>query len=216
MKARVSSGQDTVSQLTAQLDEFIKTKNETEAAMLQQFMQLLNEKKRKIRDQSRLLASAKVDKDAGKFSRIGSGCVLILLASAIQAARAETKPRKAAASRASKRKAPVAVAKPEPESDTDQMEIDEAKAEEQDESSLGAVTPDRTSDEETQDEDNAPSTNLVSRPQSTTAPSEVSMQDAGPPPPRRELPFSRPATRSKPAARKVSPPEDEDTEDEEL
>jgi hypothetical protein len=66
LKARVSSEQDTIAKLNAQLDDFIKTKNETETAMLQQFMELLNEKKRKIRDQSRLLAGAKVDKTAGK------------------------------------------------------------------------------------------------------------------------------------------------------
>ena len=67
MKGRVSREQDTIVKLNAQLDDFIKTKNETETAMLQQFMELLNEKKRKIRDQSRLLVGAKVDKTAGKF-----------------------------------------------------------------------------------------------------------------------------------------------------
>jgi methionyl-tRNA synthetase len=67
LRARVSSEKDTIAKLNAQLDDFIKTKNETETAMLQQFMELLNEKKRKIRDQSRLLAGAKVDKTAGKF-----------------------------------------------------------------------------------------------------------------------------------------------------
>jgi septal ring factor EnvC (AmiA/AmiB activator) len=67
LKARVSSEQDTIKKLNAQLDDFIKTKNETETAMLQKFMELLNEKKRKIRDQSRLLAGAKVDKATGRI-----------------------------------------------------------------------------------------------------------------------------------------------------
>ena len=67
-KASVSHEQDTIAKLNAQLEDFIKTKNETETAMLQQFMELLNEKKRKIRDQSRLLASATVDKSTGKLS----------------------------------------------------------------------------------------------------------------------------------------------------
>ena len=65
LKAKVKSEQHTIANLNAQLNDFIKTKNETETAMLQQFMQLLNEKKRKIRDQSRLLAGAKVDKPTG-------------------------------------------------------------------------------------------------------------------------------------------------------
>lgn len=65
LKSRASSEQGTITRLNAQLDDFIKTKNESETAMLQQFMELLNEKKRKIRDQSRLLAGAKVDKSVG-------------------------------------------------------------------------------------------------------------------------------------------------------
>lgn len=67
-RAKATSEQETIAKLRAQLDDFIKTKNEAESAMLQQFMALLNEKKRKIRDQSRLLAGAKVDKSAGKLS----------------------------------------------------------------------------------------------------------------------------------------------------
>lgn len=65
VKARIDNEKNTITKLNAQLDNFIKTKNEAEAAMLQQFMELLNEKKRKIRDQSRLLAGAKVDKSTG-------------------------------------------------------------------------------------------------------------------------------------------------------
>jgi hypothetical protein len=70
VKLRASSEQDTIAKLNAQLDDFIKTKDETETAMLQQFMALLNDKKRKIRDQGRLLAGAKVDSTVGKCSSI--------------------------------------------------------------------------------------------------------------------------------------------------
>lgn len=66
LKSKARSEQDTIAKLNAQLDDFIKAKHEAETAMLQQFMGLLNEKKRKIRDQSRLLAGAKVDKSAGR------------------------------------------------------------------------------------------------------------------------------------------------------
>jgi septal ring factor EnvC (AmiA/AmiB activator) len=68
LKAKANAEQDTIAKLNAQLDDFIKTKDETETAMLQQFMGLLNEKKRKIRDQSRLLATAKVDSSTGKLT----------------------------------------------------------------------------------------------------------------------------------------------------
>lgn len=67
-KSQANSEQSTIAKLHAQLDDFIKTKNEAETAMLQQFMELLNEKKRKIRDQNRLLATVKVDTKVGKLS----------------------------------------------------------------------------------------------------------------------------------------------------
>lgn len=67
LKTRLDGEQATIDKLHAQLEDFIKTKNETETAMLQQFMGLLNEKKRKIRDQARLLAGAKVDSTVGKY-----------------------------------------------------------------------------------------------------------------------------------------------------
>ncbi|KAF2250491.1 hypothetical protein BU26DRAFT_264273 [Trematosphaeria pertusa] len=221
LKSRVSSEQDTIAKLNAQLDDFIKTKTETETAMLQQFMELLNEKKRKIRDQSRLLATAKVDKSA---------------ATTIKSTREETKPRRAGASRASKRKAPAKAPEPEePEqlSDADQMEIDQAKAEEQDdEEEPEAVTPDR-SDEETEAEEEGAEGAVASsalqtrdrssetaQSQSTVAqPPKDAPSEAGGPPPQRELPFGRPAMRSKPPEKKPPPAtadEDEETEDEEL
>lgn len=68
LEAHVGSEQNTVGKLTAQLDDFIKTKNEAESVMLQQFMELLNDKKRKIRDQNRLLAGAKVAQTTGNAS----------------------------------------------------------------------------------------------------------------------------------------------------
>lgn len=77
-KTQAHGEQDTIAKLNAQLDDFIKTKNETETAMLQQFMELLNEKKRKIRDQNRLLATAKVDKDTGESSGLAFGCASVL------------------------------------------------------------------------------------------------------------------------------------------
>lgn len=65
VKAHMDSDKHTITQLNAQLDDLIQSKNEAETAMLLHFKELLNEKKRKIRDQSRLLATAKVDKSTG-------------------------------------------------------------------------------------------------------------------------------------------------------
>ncbi|KAG9201855.1 hypothetical protein G6514_005272 [Epicoccum nigrum] len=210
VKARVDDEKDTIARLQAQLDDFIKTKNEAETAMLQQFMELLNEKKRKIRDQSRLLAGAQVDKST---------------------ARTET-PHKAGLSRSSKRKAPTRAAKvaQKEESDSDQMEIEEAMHEEQtgNEDVPGPATPDRGSDDETASEgeasDSGPgdgssetlkSTSTVAQPTSGPAASSGGL------PPPRALPFGRASTRNKGPAGKPSPPppiddDDDETDDEEL
>lgn len=198
--------QDAADQLTAQLEDFIKAKNEAETAMLQQFMVLLNEKKRKIRDQSRILAGAKVDKVA---------------AAEVQSAREEVpKSRKAGPSRSSKRKAPAKVPVEEQESDVEPMDVSEAKQEEQDaeeDSGPGIATPDRTEDEDTEDE----AEDVSQHPTASRVPS--SQKSAGAarvvvPPPTRELPFSRRPTRSQ-QSRKSSPPpagEESEPDDDEL
>lgn len=115
----------------------------------------------------------------------------------------------------------------EQESDSDQMEIDKSKEEEQEEvnDSSGAATPDRTTDDETEDEDEAPVSSamrLRGKPFETDSAAATVAQDpknatkpTGPPP-RRELPFARPSTRSKPRSKQPSPPaaaEDDETDD---
>ncbi|ORY01504.1 hypothetical protein BCR34DRAFT_627739 [Clohesyomyces aquaticus] len=215
LKSKLHSKQSTVDKLNAQLEDFIKTKNESDTAMLQQFMELLNEKKRKIRDQQRLLAGAKVDKTT---------------ATAVQAARKETKPRKAGPSRASKRKASAKAAPPEPVSDSDQMEIDEAKVEEADDAGETPEpnTPDQTSDEETEDEspDSAPASSAPLTQSHTRggsgAPGRANTtvtRASREPSAAAELPHRE--LRSKPGSKLVSPPpahddDDDETEDEEL
>lgn len=56
---------NTIQKLNQQLDELIETKKEHEALLLEKFQALLNAKKLKIRDQQRLIASAKVDPQTG-------------------------------------------------------------------------------------------------------------------------------------------------------
>ncbi|EMD87556.1 hypothetical protein COCC4DRAFT_133733 [Bipolaris maydis ATCC 48331] len=218
LEARVGSEQNTVAKLTAQLDDFIKTKNEAESVMLQQFMELLNDKKRKIRDQSRLLAGAKVAQTT---------------ATAVEATRGNTRACKAGASRASKRKASSQSAQPvsglEPESDSDQMEMDQAKDEERDEEEVeDAVTPEQSDDETDEETGSAPRQRARSS-ETVGDGSEVAhgggtaegTETTGVPPPR-VLPFSKRtvATRGKGATAKSSRAaayaEDDETDDEEL
>jgi hypothetical protein len=105
------------------------------------------------------------------------------------------------------------------------MEIDQAKAEEQDSDGVQAATPDPSDDETDEEEDSAaPSAREKSsatlRSSSAAQASKKELQTDGNPPPKRELPFGRPATRSKQSQKQLSPPVDEDgdegTDDEEL
>lgn len=60
-KSRFKEQQETISKLNAQLEELIAAKASHETELLEKFRDLLNEKKAKIRDQQRLLATAKID-----------------------------------------------------------------------------------------------------------------------------------------------------------
>ncbi|KAF1835204.1 hypothetical protein BDW02DRAFT_548617 [Decorospora gaudefroyi] len=208
LKARVRNEQDTIAKLNAQLDDFIKTKNEAETAMLQQFMELLNEKKRKIRDQSRILAGAKVGKTA---------------AIAVHSTRPDRNTRRADASRTSKRKAPARAAGPDPapDPDSDQMEIDQAKTEEQDEDEVpDPVTPDQSEDETEEEDEPAPQTRARSsetlRSSSTVAQaSQSKATESKKVPPPRTLPFNKLADSRKGGEKKELAPAMDDEEDDE-
>ncbi|KAI0970938.1 hypothetical protein F4678DRAFT_108266 [Xylaria arbuscula] len=67
--AKIESLEHSIKELKAQLEDFITTKEEDEAQILEKFRDLLNEKKFKIRQQHRLLAAAKVDPE--KLDNIG-------------------------------------------------------------------------------------------------------------------------------------------------
>ena len=100
------------------------------------------------------------------------------------------------------------------------MEIDQAKEEEQDSDEAPAATPD-PSDDETDEESVAPTIRAKSsetlRAKSVGKASQEEPPSEGRPPPKRDLPFGRPATRGKKPEKQPSPEvDDEDTEDEEL
>ncbi|RHZ43971.1 uncharacterized protein CDV56_101076 [Aspergillus thermomutatus] len=60
---RYRAAEDTIQRLNKQLEEFMSAKTEHDELLMANFVQLLNEKKLKIRNQQRLLASAKVDSE---------------------------------------------------------------------------------------------------------------------------------------------------------
>ena len=58
----------TIEQLNKQIEDFISAKHRHEEQLMTNFTQVLNQKKLKIRNQQRLLASAKIDVDDGKVT----------------------------------------------------------------------------------------------------------------------------------------------------
>lgn len=59
------AAENTIQRLNQQLEEFMRAKTQHDELLMTNFVQLLNEKKLKIRNQQRLLASAKVDSEKG-------------------------------------------------------------------------------------------------------------------------------------------------------
>lgn len=235
LKTKVNESQSTIRQLEKQLEDFLEAKRQSQNEMAEKFMVILNEKKKTIRDQQRLLAGAKVDKITGKLilaQMAAPHLTWYVVATAVQSNRKTATPRKPGPSRTSKRKA---VAKEEPVSQAaeEQMELDE---ETEDEEQLQeASTPDRMSGDETEDEGlespkesasqskgKSPdgSNTRSTRTASTTKTSNPAQTRE--PPPRRELPFGRRNTRNKPEEKQPSPPpaeeedDDDETDDEEL
>ncbi|KAI0378388.1 hypothetical protein F5Y04DRAFT_149229 [Hypomontagnella monticulosa] len=201
---KIQNLEDSLKELREQLDDLIKTKEEDETQLLEKFRDLLNEKKVKIRQQQRLLASATVDPEM--LANVGGSH--------------DTQKHEAQASRASKRKV-----KEEPESSDDgfeKMDVveDSDNASVQDEEH-GDTTADETASGTDTDSDPAPPSvksqkNQATVPkQSSPGPSsaqETSKSRSSTLPPPRVLPFMK---NKKPPAPK--PVDDDETEsDDEL
>ncbi len=234
LKSKYSEQQDTINKLNAQLEELIAAKASHETELLAKFCNLLNGKKAKIRDQQRLLASAKVDPKK---------------VAEVQESRKGTKTRAAGPSRPGKRKAGGKSGPPfdgdEDEDGTDEgfekMDVDvDQVPNDSDQESVQTPEPD---DEETVDDDNgdedddaappvkppARSTRQATagRGKTTATDSKTSKvtnskatkpnteEDPEKTPPRRELPFAK--KKAPPAKPPVDAADDETaSEDDEL
>lgn len=182
------------------LDDLIKAKEEDETQLLEKFRDLLNEKKVKIRQQQRLLASSNVDPE--KLANVSGG----------QSAQRRT----AQASRSAKRKV-----KEEPESSDDgfdRMDVDEendndnAQEEGGGHEDQGETTADETVSGTDSDDDPAPLPVKSRRNQAaaSTPSSKAASEEDSPPPPKRGLPYMK-----KPAAPATKPVDDDETEPDE-
>ncbi|CAM1503915.1 Fc.00g015060.m01.CDS01 [Cosmosporella sp. VM-42] len=175
-------------QLRSQLEELIQAKEEDETALLQKFRDLLNEKKVKIREQQRVLATS------GSFNASLPGSS----SQQSQPAPPPTAPskpaRKPTKSRAAKRKAPSSKrGEDEEDEEVEPMEVDPIKQEDE-ETDPGNTTEGTTSVASDDDEDEAPVSS--SRKARTPSPARESRTKASPkkateqPPPPRALPFT--------------------------
>jgi hypothetical protein len=221
-----------VTELNQQLEDLIKAKSEHEDALLQKFASLINSKKLKIRDQQRLLSTAKVDETIGK---------------SVREARSSTA-RRAGPSRKGKRKA-NGTSEPSSESEDgfEAMPVDDPDDKEEREEMVREEETPQPTDDETESEEEQPKEQTVDRrsgasigdsgkskskaperpPEKAGHALRSASKDSGDeqepeaPPPRRELPFAKrtgkaesksSASEAKPAA--PAQADDDETDDE--
>lgn len=197
LKARLKAKEAEAEKVNEQLAQLVKIKNDHENDMIEKFSLLLNEKKLKIRDQQRLLASANVDPSK---------------AAAVEQSR---EPGPAGPSKARKRKAGQ-VAKDDSDSDDgfENMDVD-GQEERTDSEGDTRQTPDResTADAESEDEAPRPPTRTpVSDTKATESSATAEGSGAEVLPPKRELPFSKKPASKKAAPKKAAPTGDSETE----
>ena len=199
---RVAKLEKEVENLQSQLNEFIEAKKADEAGLMEKFRDLLNEKKVKIREQHRLLASApraRSPQEKDVVATEGRSPDIKI--------EEDARGHKPAPSRRSKRKTVT----PREESSDDEfekMEVDaQRQAQAQDSEGDGDRTTSAGSDQDvtaSEDEDEESPTTREAASQSTN---EVKKNEA--PPPKRELPFA-----TKRSAKTAPPPKAAESETE--
>lgn len=215
-KSKFQEQQEMIDKLNAQLEELITAKANHEVELLGKFRDILNEKKAKIRDQQRLLATAKVDPKK---------------LAAVQTSRKGSKKTTAGPSRTRKRQADkdehdedgeigkMDVDMNQVSNDSDQSNIEtpeEDETETADEDDDDVMSPAVNTRQTGKDKSNAIDGNAAhEKPGGDTSKQDQEMKDDPPKtPPRRELPF----TKKKQATVKTPTQDEEETasEDDEL
>jgi DNA double-strand break repair and V(D)J recombination protein XRCC4 len=212
LRSKYDSAQATVASLQAKLEELIKAKADYEEELISKFVLLLNEKKLKIRNQQRLLSTAKVDqKKLQQMQKTLDG-----------------KGRRAGSSGAGKRRADAGAEEDEAQSDSsdafEKIDVDKQDgivARSQQASPERQTTPETETATESEDAapEPAPNASLAPRPSTsnrTRAPKKTTSpppkpsktqqpqnKSTSPPPPVRQLPFAKKGSK----ATKVSEPE---------
>lgn len=163
----------------AQLEELLKAKDEDETALLLKFRDLLNEKKVKIREQQKIIASNPTTVAAASPPPVSQTAL-------------PERSRKAAKSRPTKRKAPVAVAEEDSSDDGfEAMEVDKAIKNEPEETDKGTDTDGTASTASDEDEAAGESASGANTAASSQRPKSPPKKVAAQPPPKRSLPFTK-------------------------
>ncbi|KAF5867226.1 hypothetical protein ETB97_004147 [Aspergillus alliaceus] len=189
--AHYRSAEDTIKQLNKQLEEFVSARVQHEEELIVNFVQILNQKKLKIRNQQRLLSSAKVDH---------------VKVSEIQDATSDQHLRLSRNNRASKRTAgEMTDDESESEDGFEKMELDKAvgfsnteEGNETDDSQTSTPQPLEAGDSAIDEGSLVPSVPASSgdewhKLEHRRPTNRPVMKEPVPPPPRRELPFTRKA-----------------------
>ncbi|KAF2083864.1 hypothetical protein K490DRAFT_50541 [Saccharata proteae CBS 121410] len=220
LEAKLDAQQKTIDKLNAQLQDLTRAKQAHETALLQKFCEVLNGKKRKIRDQQRLLAGARVDPAAAAEIEHSRGAAGMLRA------------RQPGPSRTAKRKAnrrtPVAESESDLDADESRGQVDGEEQREGPDESRDVATPEETDLDETEDSDEDDESDgfdaaPVPRPAKSAVGAKGKAIEKAPLPPPRALPFSRRGNSGGAAAKAVETPTfarygdgDETTDDDEL
>ncbi|KAJ6085956.1 hypothetical protein N7486_010237 [Penicillium sp. IBT 16267x] len=179
---RYRAAEDTVQKFKGQLEELMRAKTQHETQLVANFVQLLNEKKLKIRNQQRLLASATADPT--KASEIQAATA------SVHATGGEQQPTKRNAH-------DMSDGDGDTEEGLERMDIDQAKSEnsltDQDTDAEGQYTPQQLEEGNATTDDESEGLEIAQAPANSdqTRESEVSSSKTAASPPCRELPFTR-------------------------
>ncbi|KAK1987817.1 hypothetical protein LZ30DRAFT_579346 [Colletotrichum cereale] len=202
--AKASQLEESVRELKAQLDGLIAAKEADESELLEKFRDLLNEKKVKIRQQQKLLASASVEPD--KLAQV-------------QSSQAAGRGHAAAKSRPAKRKTAPAPVNDDSSSDEgfEKMDLEPQEPVPEDSEQQRDTTEDEDETASEDDDDDEPAAPASKKQQQSVETSQPKGQATAAkkeaPPVRRELPFAK----KREAPKAPTPPAGSETEsDDEL
>jgi hypothetical protein len=197
LRTQTKSDQETIASLKAQINDLIKAKANHETQLLSKFALLLNEKKRKVRIQQRILSTAKVNK--GKLEELK-----LIESTSSRGNAGHSKKRRAAGDAESS------------EDGFETMKVDTPSHRQDDDHSSRHTTPD--SETEGEAEGDEPAADAVAPSAQGTKTGKRTASSKEPPtspPPIRQLPFGKKGAKADAAVPKKGPSQPAPDSDEE-